>query len=72
MEMSGEHLHQLLDLKEISPKPIEREAGWTPGLLNLNILLQSCVASQWGYVLKNASLGDFVFVRTSQSVRTKT
>jgi len=72
MEMSVEHLHQLLDLKEIAPKRIEREDGWTPGLLNLNILLQPCIASQWGYVLKNASLGDFIFVRISQSVSTKT
>jgi hypothetical protein len=43
MEMSGEHLHQLLYLKEISLVPTEQEAKWTPRLLNLNILLQSCV-----------------------------
>ena len=72
MEMSREHLHQLLYLKEIPPRPIEQKAGWTPGLLNLNILLQSRVDSQWEYVLRNASLGDFIVVRTSWGVLTKT
>jgi len=35
-------------------------------------LIQSCIAWWWGYVLRNASLGDFVVVRTSYSVLTQT
>jgi len=48
MEMSSEHPHQLLYLKEIAPKPIEQEAGWTPGLTYFLLLekLTGSAASQ--------------------------
>jgi hypothetical protein len=34
--------------------------------------VQICVASRRGYVLTNATLGDFVVLRTSQNVLTQT
>ena len=37
-----------------------------------NICIQICVAYRRGYVLRNASLGDFVVVRTLYSVLTQT
>jgi hypothetical protein len=45
---------------------------------NLTVILtgfhtvQSCIALRRGYVLRNASVGDFVIVRTSLSVLTQT
>lgn len=33
---------------------------------------QSHITSQWGFVLRNMLLGDFVIVKTSQSVLTQT
>jgi len=35
-------------------------------------IIQSCVALRRGCVLRNGSLGDFIIVRTSQSVLTQT
>jgi hypothetical protein len=46
------------------------QACWDDSVAH-NLRLQICVALRWGYVLRNASFGDFVVVRTSYSVLTQ-
>ena len=65
--------------KEHSPEVLYIPPG-TPCIHSVGLLwtrdrqrpVQICVVQRRGYVLRNASLGDFVVVRTSYSVLTQT